>query len=259
MITDALILMAGTGSRLREASGSLHKPLVPIRGRPLVAYIFDALCAVGIDTVHAVVGWESARLLQALTPLLPPSLRLHPIDNPEWKKQNGVSLLSAAPHLVAPFLLMMGDHLFEPELLQEFVRQARPEELSLAIDRKIESIFDLDDAMKVKTRGDRVVAIGKQLPAYDAIDTGIFLCPPEIFRYLKAARQEGDCSLADGVRAMAEDGKVRAIDIGERWWQDVDDPQMLAEAERSTVRLTSSVGSEASFESEERADRRNCA
>ena len=45
----------------------------------------------------------------------------------------------------------MGDHLFETRLLEAFVRQANPELLNLAVDRKISSIFDLDDAMKVQT------------------------------------------------------------------------------------------------------------
>ncbi len=44
-------------------------------------------------------------------------------------------------------------------------------------------------------------------------------------------KKDGDCSLADGVRLMASDGKVRAIDIGEAWWQDVDTPEMHAHAE----------------------------
>ena len=57
--------------------------------------------------------------------------------------------------------------------------------------------------MKVQTKRDhaRIVAIGKTLESYDAIDTGIFVRPPEIFHYLARARKNGDCSLADGQSA----------------------------------------------------------
>jgi len=83
-------------------------------------------------------------------------------------------------------------------------------------------------------RGEQVVGIGKDLQNYNAIDTGMFICPREFFGYLERAKSRrggSDCSLADGVRLMAEDGLVRGIDIGDAWWQDVDTPQMLREAE----------------------------
>jgi choline kinase len=105
--------------------------------------------------------------------------------------------------------------------------------LNLAVDKKLETIFDIVDAMKVQTAGDRVVTLGKDLEIYDAIDTGIFLCSNELFDYLRRAQRDGDCSLADGVRLMASDGKVRAIDIGPAWWQDVDTPAMRAHAEEN--------------------------
>lgn len=241
-ITEAVILMAGAGSRLRAGGKSFPKPLLPIGGRPLIAYTFDALHQVGIGTLHVIVGYESERLLAGLAPLVPAGMRLHSIQNTDWQKQNGVSLLCAAPHLTTPFLLLMGDHLFERQLLEAFVRQIDPGMLNLAVDRKISSIFDLDDAMKVQTEEGRILAIGKTLTNYDAIDTGIFVCPLEIFRYLARARQDGDCSLADGVRLMAEDNKVRAIDIGDAWWQDVDDSRMLGQAEEAAARLTVDVG-----------------
>ena len=66
---------------------------------------------------------------------------------------------------------------------------------------------------------------------YDAVDTGVFLCPNELFDYLRRVRKNGDCSLADGVRLMAGEGKVRAIDIGDAWWQDVDNFAMRRRAE----------------------------
>jgi choline kinase len=122
--------------------------------------------------------------------------------------------------------------LFDQTIVDLTLRNAASDQLNLAVDRKIDSIVDLDDATKVETRDDRIVAIGKQLERYDAIDTGLFVCPPDIFEYLKRVKRDGDCSLSDGVRAMAEDGKARAIDIGGAWWQDVDTPQMFTAAER---------------------------
>jgi choline kinase len=131
----------------------------------------------------------------------------------------------------------MGDHLFQPSILDSLLAFADPARLNLAIDRKIASIFDLDDAMKVRTEGNRLVAIGKKLEDYNAIDTGIFICPELVFEYLRRVLRNEDCSLADGVRLMAEEGNALAIDIGDAWWQDVDTPQMLARAEREIGRL----------------------
>ena len=37
---------------------------------------------------------------------------------------------------------------------------------------------------------------------------------------------------------MAQDGKVRGVDIGDAWWQDVDTPEMLARAEQEIARLS---------------------
>jgi len=232
-VTDVVILMAGTGSRLRASGEILPKPLVPILGRPLIAFIAEALKNVGVHKLHAIVGANSDSLVESLRPLIPATMQLHPIRNPDWQKQNGLSVLCAAGHVTEPFLLMMGDHLFDPAILSLVLENSAADSLNLAVDKKLETIFDIDDAMKVQTAGDRVITLGKTLETYDAIDTGIFLCPNELFDYLRRARRDGDCSLADGVRLMASEGKVRAIDIGPAWWQDVDTPEMRAHAEEN--------------------------
>lgn len=229
-VTEAVILMAGSGSRLRGSDNTFLKPLLSIGGRPLISYTLDALVKAGIRTINAVVGFESERLRAAMIELVPPRTEMRFIENPEWQKQNGISLL-AAKQVEAPFVLTMSDHLFDQVILERLIEVADLPQLNVAIDRKIDSIFDLDDAMKVQTRDDRIVAIGKTLKRYDAIDIGLFVCPLEIFDYLERAKRNGDCSLADGVRSMAEHDKVRAIDIGDACWQDVDTPAMLRQAE----------------------------
>ncbi len=230
-ITEAVILMAGSGSRLRGSDETFLKPLVPLLGRPLISYTIEALANIGIETIHAVVGFQAAPLVAGLKRLARSDIHFHFIDNPEWQKQNGISLLVAAAHVSAPFLLTMSDHVFDDSIVDLLIESADFSQLNLAIDKKLNSIFDLDDAMKVRTQGDRIVAIGKTLAPYDAVDVGLFICPREIVDYLERAKRNGDCSLSDGVRLMATDDKVRGIDIGDAWWQDVDTPLMLRHAE----------------------------
>src|SRR5438477_51079 len=148
--------MAGAGSRLRGSTEMMAKPLIPIAGRPLISYAIDSFEKVGVKTLHAVVGPNGDELAAAVAPLLPAPMRFHPISNPNWQKQNGVSLLTAAGKVSSPFFLAMGDHLFEPSILDSLLTDADPARLNLALDRKIASIFDLDDAMKVHTDGDRI-------------------------------------------------------------------------------------------------------
>ena len=233
--SEAVILMAGAGSRLRGSDNTFLKPFVPLLGRPLISYTLDTLIRAGIKTVDFVVGYESRRMIEQVKQLLPSDLSASFIENRDWQKQNGISLLAAAGHISTPFLLTMSDHLFDGAVVDRLLDSSEPGFLNIAVDRKLDAIFDLEDAMKVQTSGDRITNIGKNLRHYDAIDTGVFVCPVLIFDYLERAKsgsRQSDCSLADAVQLMADDKKVRAIDIGNAWWQDVDTPQMLKHAER---------------------------
>jgi 1L-myo-inositol 1-phosphate cytidylyltransferase len=230
-ISDAVILMAGTGSRLRGSAETIAKPLIQIGGRPLISYAIESFNKAGITTIHAVVGPNGEELAAAIAPLVPSHIKFNAISNEHWRKQNGVSLLIAAGRVRAPFFLAMGDHLFETSIIERLIAEADLARLNLAIDKKIGAIFDLDDAMKVRVEQNRIVAIGKKLEDYNAIDTGIFICPEKIFESLRRVMKDNDCALADGVRLMAEEGSALAVDIGEAWWQDVDTPEMLARAE----------------------------
>jgi choline kinase len=240
-ISAVVILMAGSGSRLRRGGEESPKPLVDLAGRPLISYTLDILVKAGIETIYAVTGFESAALRTGITPLIPDGVDLNWIENPSWQKQNGISLLAAEPMVKRPFILTMGDHIFGPGIVDLLIERADLNALNVAVDRKLSTIVDLGDAMKVKTQGDRVVTIGKTLDDYDAIDIGLFVCPLEIFTYLEQAKRDGDCSLADGVRSMAADGRVRAIDIENAWWQDVDSAETLQHARQLIAKYDTSL------------------
>ena len=88
-----------------------------------------------------------------------------------------------------------------------------------------------DEATKVKREGSRIVAIGKDLVDYDALDTGMFVFSPVLFDALERARSLGDTTLSGGVRLLAAAGLMRGVEIGDARWCDIDTLSDLAAAE----------------------------
>src|SRR5262249_60072946 len=115
--TEAVILMAGEGSRLRGANKTFLKPFVPVLGRPLISYVLDTLTHAGVKTLNFVVGYERKRIIARVKQLMPPGLSACFIENRDWQKQNGISLLTARCRLAAPVLLPASDTPFTTLIL----------------------------------------------------------------------------------------------------------------------------------------------
>lgn len=58
MVTEAIILAGGLGTRLREAVPELPKAMAPVAGRPFLAYLMDFLQQNGIRRVVLAVGYR---------------------------------------------------------------------------------------------------------------------------------------------------------------------------------------------------------
>lgn len=230
-VNQCLILAAGNGTRIRSVSGGLPKPLVAFRGKPIIEHIIRRAHRAGIERFVIVVGYRSDLIRNWFeSRSLGVSVTL--VENPDYHKANGVSALKAKNEIHENFLLLMADHLFAPETAETLLKQQlATDEVILAVDPNIDRIFDLDDATKVRRDGNHIVDIGKEIAHYDALDTGMFLCSPALFKRLEFASRDGNCSLSDGMRQLAGERRLRAFDIGEADWQDLDTPEALTHAE----------------------------
>jgi choline kinase len=225
-----LILAAGNGSRLRTVSGSLPKPLVEFQGRPILEHIVRRAQDARIEEFVIVLGYRGDLIRDWFETRWKGRARFTWVENPDYHKSNGVSALKARDKLHDNFLLLMADHLFEPETARMMVRQhLAPGQVILGVDPNVDRIFDIDDATKVRRAGGWIVEIGKDIEEYDAIDTGMFLCTPAVFDDLDLSSKDGNCSLSDGMRRLAQSGRLRGMEI-DAPWHDLDTPEALAHA-----------------------------
>jgi 1L-myo-inositol 1-phosphate cytidylyltransferase len=229
-----VIIAAGRGSRL--ASRAPSKPLLEVGGQALIDRAVDAAVEAGARRFVVVTGYagdEVERHLRAKAEA--DGLTIETVRNEEWEKENGLSVLKARPFAGARFLLIMADHIFDPALLEGLRRQALGEdEILLAVDRRtagFHPFVDLDDVTRVRVEEGRIAAIGKNIPEYNAFDTGAFYCTPALFEALGKSQAKGDFSLSGGIRALASSGKARTWDAGDLFWLDVDDDRAVAKAE----------------------------
>ncbi|HET7334989.1 MAG TPA: NTP transferase domain-containing protein [Rhizomicrobium sp.] len=229
---NCLIVAAGQGTRLREKGES--KPLIRINGVPLIERVIERARSVGVDHFFVVSGYRGDELRAELDTLsAQQGIRITHIVNENWDRSNGVSVLKAKPYLDAPFLLSMCDHLVDPDIIHSLIAAPiEPDTVTLGVDFNVTNpLNDLDDVTRVRCFNGKIVRVGKLLRDFDALDTGLFLCAPIIFKALEVSQSEGDDSLSGAINVLARWNKARTFDIKERLWIDVDDPVAFKKAE----------------------------
>lgn len=237
-----VVLAAGIGSRLQPKASA--KPLVRVGGMTLLERSIVAAHEAGFDDVVVVTGHEAERVArEALDVSRRRGLRVAVVHNARYREGNGLSVL-AAKHIVgdAPFALVMADHVFAAALLRRLrATSVTPGEVVVVVDRSLGRAAGVDpaDAMKVRLSGDRVEAIGKRLPTYDAFDVGAFVCGAAVLDAVEEVAASGDTALAAAVQRLAGLGTARALPLeADEWWFDVDTPTDLRRGSRYLFRST---------------------
>lgn len=227
-INTGLIVAAGKGTRLK-GFGDL-KPLVNLCGMPLIEHAMVTAASSGVTKFVIVVGYKAGVLsnfLQTLGLKYPWDITI--VENPDYEKSNGISVLSAEAHLPGEFFLAMCDHVVDGSIYEHMQNANLPNgAVGLGVDRRLNNPdVDINDVTKVLTDGHHIKEIGKSIEAHNAFDAGIFRANPNFFSAIrKSLEVTGDCSISGAMSELARDQLAIAIDIGNSRWIDVDSPDM---------------------------------
>ena len=230
-IDKAVILAAGKGTRMRELTADLPKPMIEVRGKPVLQYIVEGLRDAGVRKFLIVVGYR-ADVVQNF--FGDGSRYKIEIQYTTQEKQDGTGrVVDLAKSFVAnePFVLAYGDILVDPENYKRIVDLANDVDAIISVTRgedvsKGGAVF-VNEQMELVDLREKPKPSERTSPWYNA---GLYAFRPSIFDFTAKLKPSprGEYELTDAIRDLAQSGKkVRVLELSGDW-ADVRDPEILA-------------------------------
>lgn len=234
-IRKAVLLAAGRGTRMRDLTNELPKPMMAVRGKPILQHIIEGLRAAGVEQFFIIVGWRAEVVRQMFGDGARFGVTIHYATQ---VVQDGTGrVVELARDFVGDdsFVLSYGDILveaanysclttIEPDT-EAIVTVKRSEDVSQGGAVFVNERFELIDLREKPKSGEPTS------PWYNA---GIYAFRPSIFDFTARLERSprGEFELTDAIRALAQSGqKVQALNLSGEW-ADVRDPEILATLNR---------------------------
>jgi dTDP-glucose pyrophosphorylase len=233
----AVVLAAGRGTRMRELTKAIPKPMVKVLGKPVLQIIVEGLRGAGIKELLIVVGYRKEVVENHFQDGSNFGMQ---IRYAEQIVQDGTGRVVALAQPFCgddPFLLSYGDILVDPAYYSRLC-DLQGAEMSIAVKRSTDvskgGAVYLNDRFELTDLREKPQPCEITTPWYNA---GIYAFRASIFDYVARLQKSprGEYELTDAIRAMSSAGKrVQAIEItGD--WADVRDPEVLAELNQKNL------------------------
>lgn len=229
-VTKAVILAAGRGTRMKELTDELPKPMVRVKGTPILESIVRGLVANGIERVLIVVGWRKEVIIDHFCD---GGAFGCAIEYVEQVVQDGTGrVVELAKDFAGsdPFILSYGDILVPSESYAPLADFTGVDgKLTVKIDedvRKGGAVF-VENGLVT----DLIEKPGEGQPTSPYYNAGIYSFSPSIFDYTAKLElsPRGEYELTDAIAAQVRDGlRIEAVELAGDW-ADIRDPEVLRE------------------------------
>ena len=239
---ECLILAGGLGERMKPATGTVAKALLPVRGRPFAGYQLTWLAGHGVKRVVYAIGHMGGQIRDFVGDGGRWGLDIAYSDEFEAGGETGLgtggAVRLAVDHdlLADGFLVLYGDSYLSIDIARVWAASgegAKPLMCVLKNDGRWDaSNAVFEDGMVTRFEKDLV---GKDLvgksgddAGLDFIDYGLSVLNGDIVRETIPAGQPFD--LADAHRRLAETGRLLGFEATERFYE-IGSPEGLADLE----------------------------
>jgi dTDP-glucose pyrophosphorylase len=235
-VKKAVLLAAGRGTRMRELTDDLPKPMIPVHGRPILQHILEGLRTAGVTEFLLIVGYRADVVRSFFGDGT--QFGVH-VQYATQVVQDGTGRVVELARDFAgkdPFVLSYGDILVDPANYQRMVQLATEEAiLSVKLNEDVSKggavfvneRFELTDLREKPRPGEPTS------PWYNA---GVYTFRPSIFEHTARLEKSprGEYELTDAIRTLAQSGSVVQAYELQGSWADVRDPEVLAQLHQTT-------------------------
>ncbi|MDQ6860899.1 MAG: nucleotidyltransferase family protein [Verrucomicrobiota bacterium] len=235
-ITKVVLLAAGRGTRMRELTTDLPKPMLRVREKPILQHIIEGMKSAGVTDFMIIVGWRADAVREFFGNGDAFGVRITYETQVVQDGTGKVVELARSFCGTDAFLLSYGDILLDPANYPRLT--AVPPDCEAIVTVKFTDDVSKGGAVFVNERFELVDLREKPRPGEPTspwYNAGVYAFRPSIFDYtarlLRSPR--GEFELTDAIRELAKSGrKVQALELtGD--WADVRDPEILAELNSS--------------------------
>src|SRR5882724_5439337 len=230
-IDKAVLLAAGRGTRMRELTVDLPKPMIEVRGKPVLQHIVEGLRDAGVRGFLIIVGYRADTVQNFFGDGSRYNIE---IQYATQVVQDGTGrVVDLARNFAgdSPFVLNYGDILIDPTNYKRIVNLPDDVEAIITVTRgedtsKGGAVF-LNERMELVDLHEKSKPGEESSPWYNA---GIYAFRPSIFEFTAKLKPSprGEYELTDAIRDLARSGKkVKALELT-GGWADVRDPEILA-------------------------------
>ncbi len=232
----AVILAAGKGTRLGPLTADRPKALVEVAGDPILTHCLEELAALQVDEIVVVVGYRADDIIEHYGDTFDglPLTYAHQ-DEPLGTAH---ALLAAREHITGPFVLMLGDYLFESSRdLEQVLGHYHAEDTTatlLAEEVTPEAATDYG-VCRFDADGDLVGLTEKpENPASNVVITGFFAFSPVIFPACEVLTpsDRGEYELTAAIDLLIHARHDTGLVHAEGWLQNINTPEDRQAAER---------------------------
>jgi UDP-N-acetylglucosamine diphosphorylase / glucose-1-phosphate thymidylyltransferase / UDP-N-acetylgalactosamine diphosphorylase / glucosamine-1-phosphate N-acetyltransferase / galactosamine-1-phosphate N-acetyltransferase len=236
-ISKAVLLAAGRGTRMRELTAEIPKPMIRVRGKPILLHIIEGLQGGGIKDFLIIVGYHGDTIREYFGDGTCQGLRIQYVTQTVQDGTGRVVELARDVVSGEQFILHYGDILIDRKNYLRLV--SLPEDIEAIVTVKANedcskggAVF-VNENMEVTDVREKPAPGEPTSPWYNA---GIYAFRPSIFEWTANLQPSprGEYELTDAIRGLAQSGKkVKAVELAGDW-ADVRDPEVLAQLNASS-------------------------